>query len=78
MLLGKRKNNQVLSCFEPVPKRLKCSMLDYFYELEQTFKKIKLEHNKECKLNIKIIDNKIIPELSIDEETINIYYLDYY
>lgn len=55
MLLGKRKNNQVLSCFEPFTKRLKCSILDYFSELEKTFKKIKLEHNKECKLNLKIM-----------------------
>lgn len=44
MLLGKRKNNQVSSYFEPLPKRLKCSVLDYFFELEKTFKKIKLEH----------------------------------
>ena len=78
MLLGKRKNNQVLSCFEPFPKRLKCSIPDYFSELEKTFKKIKLEHNKECKLNLKIINNKIISELSIDNETINPYFLDFY
>lgn len=78
MILGKRKNNQVLSCLEPFPKRLKCSILDYFSELEKTFKKIKLEHNKECKLNVKIINNKIISELLIDNETINPYFLDFY
>ena len=78
MLLGKRKNNQVLSYFEPLPKRLKCSVLDYFSEVENIFKKIKLEHNKHCKLNFKIVNNKIIPELSIDNKTINPYFLDFY
>ena len=78
MLLGKRKNNQLFSYFEPFPKGLKCSMIDYFSELEKTFKKIKLEHNKECKLNFKIVNNKIISELSIDNETLNPYFLDFY
>ena len=78
MLLGKRKNNQVLSYLEPFPKRFKGSVLDYFSELENTFKKIKLEHNKDCKLNLKIVNNKIIPELSIDNEIINPYFLDFY
>ncbi len=78
MLLGKRKNNQVLPYLEPLPKRLKCSVLDYFSELEKTFKKIKLEHNKECKLNFKIHDNKIISTLIIDDEIINPYFLDFY
>lgn len=78
MLLGKRKNNQVLLYFEPHPKRFKCSILDYFCELEKTFKKIKLKHNKECKLNLKIINNIIISEFSIDNEIINPYFLDFY
>ena len=78
MLLGKRKNNQVLSYIEPLPKRLKCSVLDYFFEIEKTLKKIKLQHNKECKFNIKIVDNKIISVLSIDDEIINPYFLDFY
>jgi len=78
MLLGKRKNNKVLSYLEPLPKRFKYSIFDYFSEIEKTFKKIKLEHNKECKLNLKIINNKIIPELLIDNETINPYFLDFY
>jgi len=78
MLLGKRKNNQILSHLEPSPKRLKLSVLDYFFELEKTFKKIKLEHGKECKLNVKIVNNKIISVSSIDNETINPYFLDFY
>lgn len=78
MLLGKRKNNQVLSYIEPLPKRLKCSVLDYFFELEKVFKKIKLKHDKECKFNLKIVNNKIISELSIDNEIINPYFLDFY
>lgn len=78
MLLGKRKNNQVLSFIEPYPKRLKYSILDYFSEIEKTFKKIKLDHNKECKLNFKIDNNKIISILTIDNEIINPYFLDFY
>ena len=78
MLSGKRKNNQVLSYIEPLPKRFKCSVLDYFSEVENTFKKIKLEHNKECKLNLKIVNNKIMSVLSIHNEIINPYFLDFY
>ena len=78
MLSQKRKNNQVISYFEPFPKRLKCSILDYFSELEKIFKKIKFEHDKECKLTLKIVNNKIISELSIDNEIINPYFLDFY
>ena len=78
MLLGKRKNCQILSYIEPLPKRFKFSIHDYCSELQHIFKKIKLQHNKECKLNLKIINNKVISELSIDNETINPYYLDIY
>jgi len=77
-MLGKRKNNQIFSIIEPLPKRFKYLINDYFFELEKTFKKIKLEHNTECKLNIKIVNNKIIPVLSIDNDTINPYFLDFY
>ena len=78
MLLGKRKNNHVLSILEPLPKRIKYSPYSYFSELEKTFKKIKLMHDKDCKLNFQIINDKIIPILTINEETINPYFLDFY
>jgi hypothetical protein len=78
MLLGKRKNNQVVSYLEPLSKRFKYSILDYFFELEKTFKKIKLEHNKDCKLDFVIKNNTIISVLSIDEETINPYIYDFF
>ena len=78
MLLGKRKSNQVLNISVFLEMVQNMTILDYFSELEKTFKKIKLEHNKECKLNLKIINNKIISELSIDNETINPYFLDFY
>lgn len=78
MLLGKRKNNQIISYIEPFPKRYKYYNCDYFSELEQTFKRIKLVHNKECKLNITLINNKIFTVLSIDDEIINPYFLDFY
>ena len=66
MLLGKRKNNQALSYIEPFPKRLKFSIpiLDYILEL-------KYNNN----------NNKFVSELSklsINNETINPYYLDFY
>jgi len=78
MLLGKRKNNHVLSFIEPLEKRIKLSPVDYFLEIEKTFKKIKLEHNKDCKLNFKIVNNKVITILSIDDVYINPYFLDFY
>ena len=62
MLLGKRKSNQVLNISVFLEMVQNMTILDYFSELEKTFKKIKLEHNKECKLNLKIINNKIISE----------------
>ena len=74
----KRKNLQCFTNLEPYPKRIKCSILDYFSELEKTFNKIKLEHNKECKLNLKIINNKIISEISINNEIVNPYFFDFY
>ena len=54
MLLGKRKNNCISSILEPLPKRAKYSLDSYFSELEKTFKKIKLVHDKDCKLNFQI------------------------
>lgn len=78
MVLGKRKNNNLIAQFEPLPKRFKFLTEDYFFELERTFKRIKLEHNKECKINLTIIDDKIVPVLSIDDEIINPYFLDFY
>lgn len=77
MLLGKRKNNQVVSNLEPLSKRFKYSILYYFFELEKTFKKIKLEHNKDCKLDFIYKNNTIITMLSIDDETINPYIYDF-
>ena len=67
-----------MSCVEPLPKRFKYSVFDYFNEIEKTFKRIKLYHNKDCKLNLIVVDNKIVPILSIDNETINPYFLDFY
>ena len=78
MLLGKRKNNCISSILEPLPKRAKYSLDSYFSELEKTFKKIKLVHDKDCKLNFQIVNDKIIPVLTVNEQTINPYFLDFY
>ena len=78
MFLGKRKNNQVSSFLEPLPKRFKYSVLDYFFELERTLKRFKIKHDKDCKLDLKVINNKVVSTLIIDNERINPYFLDFY
>ena len=78
MILGKRKNNQAISFMEPYSKRIKLILYEKFTELENTFKKIKLQHNTDCKLNLHIVDNKLISYLVIDDDKVNAYYLDFY
>ena len=57
MLLGKRKNNQVLSYFEPLPKRLKCSVLEYLIK-----QKLKIINNSDNTNN----SNKFINPYFLD------------
>lgn len=73
----KRKNNSYISQIEPPLKKIKYSIIDFFLEIENTFKKFKIQHNIDCKLNLKVINNTIIPIISIDDKFVNPYYIDY-
>lgn len=67
MLLGKRKNNQLLSFIKPIPKRLK--YLEYYeiLDIENKLKKQIIKY-KYSKLNFTLKD----------KDRINPYFLDFY
>ncbi len=75
----KRKNNSYISTLEPYPKKHRIDINNYFENINHIFKKIKLEHNKNCTFNL-IIDhnNNIKPQIFIDNDYINPYILDIY
>ena len=80
MLLGKRKNNHIIASYEPFPKRLKCCIFDCLLEIKHTLKKIKLNHDADVKINLYLNKNtnNIHSVLSIDDNVINPYHLDFY
>ena len=76
--MNKRKLLSNYTNIEPAPKRYKIDITDYLKSVNKILKKIKIDHNMECRLNINIINDKIFSTLSIEKDYINPYYLDFY